>query len=186
METFLVLLALIVACTTLFVQRQHNRKELLPIIHTYFSADVRDEWLTREFKLINDGNGVAILKKIILHLENEDIGITHFNDFSRVIEEKLPQSKDVSTSLPFCVSASSSEVMYRYTIPVKSNDLLNGVSITVVCESVYGDIVEANSKGFEVRSNNRDLPFEYIFSKCADLCSAVLGKATNKTFKSDS
>ena len=180
METFLVLLAFIVACITLFIQRQHNRKELLPIIHTYFLTEIHDCVVTKEFKLINDGNGAAILKKITLHLGEDDIDINPFNDFSKVINDKLPKSKNISTSLPFCLRASSSEVMYKYEIPENSADTLDKVTVTVECESVYGDVVVANSQGFEVKSNSRDAPFELIFSKLSDIFSKIVTMATKK------
>ncbi len=183
MEIILIFLALLVACLTLFIQRQHNRKELLPIIHTYFSAASKDHQVTREFKLINDGNGAAILKRVQLHLASgEEIEITNFNDFSKAIQQKNPRSKDVATSLPFALSANTSEVIYSYSLSESADDH----TVTVTAESVYGDTVVAHATGFDVTSNKRDAFFEIWFSKIADTSILLWEKATNKAFKADS
>ncbi|WP_045626594.1 MULTISPECIES: hypothetical protein [Vibrio] len=187
MEIILIFLALLVACLTLFIQRQHNRKELLPIIHTYFSAASKDHQVTREFKLINDGNGAAILKRVQLHLASgEEIEITNFNDFSKVIQQKNPRSKDVATSLPFALSANTSEVIYSYSLSESADDQLDSCTVTVTAESVYGDTVVAHATGFDVTSNKRDAFFEIWFSKIADTSILLWEKATNKAFKADS
>lgn len=187
MEVILVFLALLVACLTLFVQRQHNRKELLPIIHTYFSAASKDHQVTREFKLINDGNGAAILKKVQLYLASgEEIEITNFNDFSKVIQQKNPHSTDIATSLPFALSANSSEVIFSYCLSESADDQLDSCTVTVTAESVYGDAVVADETGFNVISNRRDAFFEMWFGKITDTSIKLWEKATNKAFKTDS
>ncbi len=184
MGIFLVFLALIVVCITLFIQRQHNRKELLPILHTYFSATITDNTVVHEFKLINDGNGVAILKKIELLLaDGETIEITPFNSFFEVIQQRVPHSKDIETSLPFCISANASEVIYRYTVYNNVTNKLDDSSVVVTAYSVYGDTVIANKTGFEVISNRRDHIFEVLFSKVSDSLVILWEKLTNNQFK---
>ena len=61
METILVFLALMVACITLFIQRQHNRKELLPILSTEYEQTKRNGEEFYQLWLINNGHGVAII-----------------------------------------------------------------------------------------------------------------------------
>ncbi|ASG01617.1 MULTISPECIES: hypothetical protein [Vibrio] len=184
MEIFLVFLALMVACITLFIQRQHNRKELLPILHTYFSASTQDNSVVYEFKLINDGNGAAILKKVELLLaDGETIEITSFNSFFEVIQQKNPHSKDIETSLPFCLSANSSEVIYRYALYNTVTNKLDGSSVRVTAESVYGDTVIAHNTGFDVISNRRDHIFEVLFGKVSDSLVSLWEKLTNNQFK---
>ncbi|EMK6932991.1 hypothetical protein V9J79_004483 [Vibrio alginolyticus] len=187
MEVFLIFLALLVACMTLFVQRQHNRKELQPILSTYFSADFKDNVVTHEFKLINDGNGAAIIKKMEVRLLSGDlIEVTKSHSFSKIINENNPSSKKVITSLPSTLGSNSSELIYSYTIPQSVKDPLEGCVAIVTSESVYGDTIVADDNGFHVTSNGRDAFVEKLFGKALDLIIKLWNKTTNKLLKSDS
>ncbi len=177
MELIFVFLALVVACMTLFIQRQHNRKELLPVLTTYFEIHCTQETTKLALWLINDGHGVAILKETSLHLyEGETIKISKENGFSEVIKKHCPVARNIETSLPFTLASNSKELLYRFEIPNNTDSVFNGASATVKAESIYEDIIVATADGFEVTSNRRDALVESWLNGIVDFALKVIPK----------
>ncbi len=169
METILVFLALIVASITLFIQRQHNRKELLPILATEYEQVNNNGEQLYQLWLVNNGHGVAIIKSIKLHLSTgEIITLSDNYSFLHVIDQYVPTRIKMSNSLPKSISACNKEKLYSFVIPAKDSNGLMGSTVTIVAESVYGDIVTVNRDGFDVTSNPRDAICESILKLPVD------------------
>jgi len=175
MDTFLVFLALFVACITLFIQRQHNRKELLPILSTeYENNNTKGLY---QLWLVNNGHGVAIIKNIHLTLPTGDvIELSNQYSFIDVITEHVPRCTQMSNSLPSSLGASSKKLLCSYTTPPNMPNGLLKMSVTVESESVYGDKVTVNKDGFIVTSNSRDAAFEALLQPIVEVILSILPK----------
>ncbi len=177
METFLVFLALVIASITLFIQRQHNRKELLPILNTVYEQNNDGNKHLYQFWLVNNGHGTAIIKSINLNLPSgEVIELSNQYSFLHVIEEYVPDRTRMSNSLPISLSASSKEKLYSFEIPSNCSNGLIGSSVTVVAESVYGDCITVTNEGFNVTSNPKDAVFESALNVVIDAIIRLLPK----------
>ncbi|HCE4711336.1 TPA: hypothetical protein NJ727_004739 [Vibrio parahaemolyticus] len=162
METTIIFLAFLVALFTLLVQRQHNRKELQPVLNTNFTQLNQDN-AVHVLKLVNHGGGAAIIKQIKLHLKNgEIIEVNKENSFSDILHNKNPTSTKRTTFLPLAVGANSEVLLYEYTIPYAVEDQLSQCYLTITAESIYGDTITVHRDGFDVVSNSRDKLIEDI------------------------
>jgi hypothetical protein len=142
----------IITGLTLGIQRKHNRIQLLPIVHIYCDVNRGDEFITYKINVINDGSGVAIMKKIeLITIDNEVIDIKNSNELFNFIEQKNPDSKDITTSVPRCISNMSSIILYGYKIPKKSKDRIYNCKITIITESYYGDQVITNKQDYKIK-----------------------------------
>ncbi|MBN8035070.1 hypothetical protein [Vibrio vulnificus] len=177
MESLLVFLAVLVAFWTLLIQRQHNRKQMLPVIHTYYShyyeGDEKNEYF--ELKLFNDGHGVAILKSASVKLPDGEI-VTFGNsiELSNFVEEQIPSATQQSTSLPFAVRGNSQESIYKVSIPKSDQSKFSELRFTFVAESIYGDVAVADETGFSFKSN----PVDAYFDKMTSFMSRQLLRLT--------
>lgn len=168
METTIIFLAFLVALFTLLVQRQHNRKSLQPVLNTHFSTLTSDK-VVHELKLVNHGNGAAIIKKIKLHLKNgEVIDVNKDNSFADILHNRNPTSTGRDTFLPSAIGASSEVLLYRYTIPCEVQDQLKECYLKVTAESIYGDVITVHTDGFDVVSNPRDKLIEDLIKSFID------------------
>ena len=149
---FISVIALIISALTLMIQRKHNRTQLLPIVHIYCDIDTGDEFIINKVNIINDGSGVAIMKKIeLITIDNEIIDIKNSDELFTFIEQKNPVSKNITTSIPRCISSLSSITLYSYKIPKKSEDRLYNCKITITTESLYGDQVITNKQDYKIK-----------------------------------
>lgn len=165
MEIFLAVIALIVAAITLFIQRQHNRRQMLPLVNVYFSQNFKGEQRLVEYKVRNDGQGPALIKDLYFtNNGSEYIKITHNNELYKFIHKEATDIHGLSTSLPFCIQPNSEIILYCYSIlATTDSDGLEKFNIRLVSQSLYEDIVETTNEGFSVTSNPRDAIFEKIF-----------------------
>lgn len=174
-ESTLVLLALLVACITLFVQREHNRKQLLPILSIELEQNNKNNEQFNKFCLINNGHGVAIIDKFEIILETgKSIELTHEYSFRNLILEEVPDLKQVSNSLPSTLAPNSRECLYSFTTRSNARHGLFGSKVTIVARSVYGDIVTVDNRGFKVTSNLRDAVFENILKSATNMLVSIL------------
>ncbi len=163
MEIFLALIALIVAAMTLFIQRQHNRRQMLPLLNVYFSQKFSGEQRLVEYKVRNDGQGPALLKDLYVTNGSEYLKIRNNSELYKFIHEEATDINGLSSSLPFCIQPNSELILYSYSVLATGSDGLEKFNIRLVSQSLYEDIVETTNEGFSVTSNPRDAMFEKIF-----------------------
>ncbi|WP_367989480.1 hypothetical protein AB2S62_19825 [Vibrio sp. NTOU-M3] len=180
MEIFLALIALIVAAMTLFIQRQHNRKQMLPLLNVYFSQKFNEEHKLVEYKVRNDGQGPALLKALyVTNDASEYVKVRHNNELYKFIHEEATDIHGLSTSLPFCIQPNSELTLYSYRVLATGSDGLEKFNIRLVSQSLYEDIVETTNEGFTVTSNPRDAMFEKIFEYMFSLSNKMKARIKN-------
>lgn len=159
-------IALMVSFLTLLSQRQHNRKQLLPVVHIYFSNSMKDGLVTRQLVFCNDGLGVAQLKKFELTLVTGEVfDIKHFSELYNLILSQNKLCTNLSVSLPFCLRANSSETIYSYVLPENDKDNILDCKIKLTSDSIYGDRVISTEKEFCNIPNGYDKFFALFSSK---------------------
>lgn len=176
MELILVFLALVVAIVSLYIQRQHNRKQMLPLLHIHHTIHTQGGFSTVKFKLINDGQGPAQLKRFTLSMEDENFEITHYKELLEVFEKYLPCIRDNEVCLSYCVRANSEIVVLSYKLPEGKKDPFATSKMSIKATSVYEDVITVNSRGFSVESNPRDKVFERAFEPVINLLLKVGSK----------
>ncbi|ARC91935.1 hypothetical protein B6A42_07305 [Vibrio coralliilyticus] len=167
METFLVFLALMVASATLYVQRIHNRKQVLPIIHLYEQYHDEDESREVEMRLHNDGLGPAIINKVTLEISGVVHEIEAWHELNKLLEESFPYIKIVDISLPYCLKAHGDEILYKLEVPFEHWEQFRGTKMDVCIKvhSVYEDVAITTFDGTTYTSNKHDQVFETAFDK---------------------
>lgn len=176
LELFLVFLALVVATVSLYVQRQHNRKQMLPLLHIHHSTHAQGGFVNVDFKLINDGQGPAQLKSFTLDMADEKFEITHYKDLIEVFSQYLPDIHDNEVRLSYCIRANSEIVVLSYKLPEGHNDPFAISEMTIKAMSIYEDVITVNNRGFSVESNPRDKVFERAFEPILKLLLKVGSK----------
>ncbi|MBY6198179.1 hypothetical protein [Vibrio hangzhouensis] len=175
MEILLALSALVIACITLFVQRQHNRKELLPILNTEYEETHKTGDHLYQLWLINNGHGVALIKEYHFVLPSgESVMLDDEHNFLKIIEQNVPNRKSMSNSLPKSLASNDKALLYSFSVPALGRNALAGTTVKVVAESVYGDEVIVDKEGFTVISNRRDAQFEIALKRIADIMGKLL------------
>ncbi|ULF76932.1 hypothetical protein [Vibrio alginolyticus] len=172
MESFLVFLALVVASATLYIQRQHNRKQLFPILHLYYFEHITDDFVERSISLSNDGQGAGNLQSFLWTIGDEEYEVKHHRDVYRILGKYLPEASDKEAALYFCVRPNSDNTLVSYKVPKTTDDLLKKSKISIKAQSLYGDIVIVNNHGYTTISNPRDA----LFEKPVNLLFDLLGK----------
>ena len=162
MEIFIAFLALIIASATLYVQRQHNRMQMLPIVHFYYSLENSSEHSLVELKIINDGLGPALIKSLKVTCDEEEFIVENYSDLNNLICKQVPDAINVTTSLPLCLKANASETLYKYRVPKNSANSFKTANTELIVSSLYEDKVIVTNHGFTVESNPRDILFEKI------------------------
>ena len=160
-------LSLLVAAVTLYIQRDHNKKELRPIISTIFQSETKGDNAIYSFLLVNDGHGVAIIKKIMWKfLDGTTIEITRENDFQSLITKMCDNLVSVTSFIPVSVKGNTSELLCSFEISNRRehpfSNILSGI---VIAESIYGEVLIADEYGVEVKSNSLYSKLYSFFSK---------------------
>ncbi|HDM8156725.1 TPA: hypothetical protein P0E35_005185 [Vibrio harveyi] len=171
METFLVFLALLVASATLYVQRVHNRKQVLPIIHLYEQHHDEGEDREVEMRLHNDGLGPAIISKVTLVINENSHNIESWSQLNELLESNFSYINVVNISLPHCLKANSDETLYKLEVPLDKWEQFRDTNLEISIEalSVYEDIVTTTFDGTTYESNKHDLVVESLLSRAGSL-----------------
>jgi hypothetical protein len=171
METFLLFLALIVTSATLFIQRQHNRKQVLPLLHTYLNQEHQKDFTIAELRLYNDGLGPAILQEILIDFKGKKHSVRDIEELDAVLRNNMPELTIQRTSLPLCLKSNSVEVLCvvhltREQLSEFNRDTFN---IKITATSVYEDRIIVDNFGTSIESNKNDALFERAFERISQL-----------------
>jgi hypothetical protein len=176
LEIIIVFLALIVAVISLYIQRQHNRKQMLPLLHIQHNVHSQGGHLHVDYKLINDGQGPAQLKSFTLNIAGENFNIKHYNELLEVFTRFLPNIQDNEVRLSHCVRANSELTVLSYKLPNGHEDPFSTSEMIVEATSVYEDLITVDNSGFRIQSNPRDRVFERAFDPVVNLLVKVGNK----------
>ncbi|NAX20823.1 hypothetical protein [Vibrio sp. V39_P1S14PM300] len=171
MDTILLFLALVVTSATLFIQRQHNRKQVLPLLHTYLNKDYQDGLIVVELRLYNDGLGPAILQGVSIDFKGKVHEVENFEELDAVLKQNLPELNIKRTSLPLCLKSNSVEVLCVAHLTEEQLNQFNRdtFNITITATSVYEDKIVVDNFGATIESTKNDAFFEKCYQKIIGL-----------------
>ncbi|WP_375752691.1 hypothetical protein [Vibrio sp. HN007] len=175
LETILVFLALVIAAMTLFIQRQHNRKQMLPLVHLFYQQHRGEEDRKVELKLINDGQGPAVFQGVSIISDEVETPIGNYLELERYIKKNSPKATAITTNLPFCIQANSSISLYSYTTSL-TKDPIEDSLVKIISSSLYGDTVITTNSGLDVKSNSNDAYIEVVIEKLLHLITKIIKK----------
>jgi hypothetical protein len=165
MELLIAFGALIIAAVTLYVQRVHNRHQMLPLLHISREQTTKNGRVSITISVINDGQGVAILKSMSFCVNYIDYEIKHHNDLYKILETHLPENAaNEEVRFFHFIRANSASRIISFDIPCDSEDPFANSLLTIETESLYRDRVTVDNWGMNTTSNYADSVIEKFLS----------------------
>lgn len=178
METFVAFLAVCVAALTLYIQRIHNRKSLLPILSTHISVENNK---TCTLELQNNGQGIAFIDEIYLIYNEKKYNISDYRDFVTVIKNNMEGVEVNNYSVISTLKGNSSFLLLEIELHGDSclESLIDYWEVEVHGRSIYGEKIKANDFDF---LNSE--PFEALIQKALRFYGSYLKGCFSKSPKS--
>ncbi|AYV19853.1 hypothetical protein [Vibrio mediterranei] len=165
MELLVAFGALIIAAVTLYVQRVHNRHQMLPLLHISRDQTTKNGRVRITLSVINDGQGVAILKSMVFRVQDTDYEIKHNQELSDILETYLPKGATNQEVRYFhFIRANSRSLIISFEIPSDCEDPFSNSLLTIETESLYRDRVTVDNWGMNTTSNYADSVIEKFLS----------------------
>lgn len=178
LELILIFLSLVVATSALFIQRQHNRKQLLPLLYIRHSLKKSGNKNIIDISLVNDGQGPGEIISFELSVGEKKYNIKHQNDLTVALRENMPNVVDNDIGFFRFIKANSEATLISYTILDNDPNPFSSSSISLRVISLYKDVINVNEKEYIVQPNNGDKLFTLLVA-FLDTCMTKIQNATS-------